>query len=186
MQLTNVLSNRAVNEVMRRATPSYLFGEANLTHWSNHWMAQGGPFGAITTGSPRITFTGFTIGGNTLRPRYRAQDLYSVRDNFTLSYDATRPPRPEDRRRVPPASALHATTARSAWAMIDARGGAAAGQHRGALSRRRSTPTRGTWRRSRRWCGATRWASSRAAASPIRIPGYARMVAGRLARDAAG
>ena len=82
-----MLSNRAVNELLT-GYASYLFGESNLTHWSNHWMAKGGPFGAITTGSPRITLTGFTIGGNNAAPRYRVQNLYSVKDNFTLSYDA--------------------------------------------------------------------------------------------------
>jgi hypothetical protein len=85
--LTKVLSNRALNETLVGYS-SYLFGESNLTHWSNHWMAKGGPFGPITTGSPRITFTGFTIGGNNAAPRYRVQGLYSIKDNFTFSYDA--------------------------------------------------------------------------------------------------
>jgi hypothetical protein len=85
--LTKVLSNRALNETLVGYS-SYLFGESNLTHWSNHWMAQGGPFGPITTGSPRITFTGFTILGNNAAPRYRVQGLYSIKDNFTFSYDA--------------------------------------------------------------------------------------------------
>jgi hypothetical protein len=85
--LTKVLSNRALNETLVGYS-SYLFGESNLTHWSNHWMSQGGPFGPITTGSPRITFTGFTIGGNNAAPRYRVQGLYSIKDNFTFSYDA--------------------------------------------------------------------------------------------------
>ena len=85
--LTNVLSNRALNETLVGYS-SYLFGESNLTHWSNHWMSKGGPFGPITTGSPRITFTGFTIGGNNAAPRYRVQGLYSIKDNFTFSYDA--------------------------------------------------------------------------------------------------
>src|SRR6185295_14384544 len=75
VQLTNVLSNRALNEVIT-GYASYLFGEGNLTTWSHHWMAAGGPFGPITTGSPRITFTGFTIGGNNAAPRYRVQNLY--------------------------------------------------------------------------------------------------------------
>jgi Carboxypeptidase regulatory-like domain/TonB dependent receptor len=85
--LTKVLSNRALNETLVGYS-SYLFGESNLTHWSNHWMSKGGPFGPITTGSPRITFTGFTIGGNNAAPRYRVQGLYSIKDNFTFSYDA--------------------------------------------------------------------------------------------------
>ncbi len=86
-QLTKVLSNRALNETSGGYS-SYLFGEGNLTHWSKHWMAAGGPFGSITTGSPRITFTNFTIGGNNAAPRYRVQNLYSFKDNFSLSYDA--------------------------------------------------------------------------------------------------
>ena len=85
--LTKVLSNRALNETLVGYS-SYLFGESNLTHWSNHWMSKGGAFGPITTGSPRITFTGFTIGGNNAAPRYRVQGLYSIKDNFTFSYDA--------------------------------------------------------------------------------------------------
>ena len=87
VQLTNVLSNRTVNELMV-GHAGFLFGEENLTHWSHHWLAQGSPFGPITTGSPRITFTNFTIGGNAGAPRYRTQDLYQVKDNWTSSYDA--------------------------------------------------------------------------------------------------
>lgn len=86
-ELTKVLSNRALNETSGGYS-SYLFGEGNLTTWSRHPMAAGGPFGPITTGSPRITFTNFTIGGNNAAPRYRVQNLYSLKDNFTLSYDA--------------------------------------------------------------------------------------------------
>ncbi|MGH9203553.1 MAG: TonB-dependent receptor domain-containing protein, partial [Vicinamibacterales bacterium] len=56
----------------------------NLTTWSNHWQKAKG----ITTGSPRITFTNFTIGGNTFFPRHGAQDIFSIRDEFTFSYDA--------------------------------------------------------------------------------------------------
>jgi len=87
LQLTKVLSNRALNEVSS-GYASYLFGEDNPTTWTKHPMANGGPFGPITSGSPRITFTNFTIGGNNAAPRYRVQNLYSIKDNFTLSYDA--------------------------------------------------------------------------------------------------
>ena len=87
VQLTNVLSNRTLNELMV-GRASFLFGEENLTRWSNHWLAAGGPFGSITTGSPRITFTNFVIGGNAGAPRYRIQDLYQVRDSLTTSYEA--------------------------------------------------------------------------------------------------
>jgi len=87
VQLTHVLSNRTLNELMV-GHAGFLFGEENLTRWSNHWLAAGGPFGSITTGSPRITFTNFVIGGNQGAPRYRTQNLYQVRNNLTTSYDA--------------------------------------------------------------------------------------------------
>ena len=87
VQLTNVLSNRTLNELMV-GHAGFLFGEENLTQWSKHWLAAGSPFGSITTGSPRITFTNFTIGGNAGAPRYRVQDLYQLRNNLTTSYDA--------------------------------------------------------------------------------------------------
>ena len=83
VQLTNVLSNRAVNEVKVGKT-RWIFRNKNLTNWSKHWQAANG----VTTGSPRITFTGFTIGGNAFYPRHGAQDNWSVRDDFTFSYDA--------------------------------------------------------------------------------------------------
>jgi len=87
VQLTQVLSNRALNEV-KVGWAGYIFTNANLTHWSRHWMANGGPYGPVTTGSPRIQFTGFNITGNNGYPRHRSQDLYSVRDDFTFSYNA--------------------------------------------------------------------------------------------------
>jgi hypothetical protein len=83
VQLTQVLGNRAVNEIQAGYT-RWIFRNANLTTWSNHWQAANG----VTTGSPRITFTGFTIGGNTFYPRHGAQDIWNVRDDFTFSYSA--------------------------------------------------------------------------------------------------
>jgi hypothetical protein len=82
-QFTTVLSNRALNEVKVGKT-RWIFRNANLTNWDRHWQSAGG----VTTGSPRITFTGFTIGGNQFYPRHGAQDNWSVRDDFTFSYDA--------------------------------------------------------------------------------------------------
>jgi len=58
-QLTQVLSNRALNEV-KVGYAFFNLANENLTTWSNHWQKANG----ITTGSPRITFTGFTIAGN--------------------------------------------------------------------------------------------------------------------------
>ena len=129
-QLTQVLSNRALNEV-KVGKAVFGLANANLTTWSNHWQAANG----ITTGSPRITFTGFAIGGNQFYPRHQDQWVWSVRDDFTFSYDARRPPRPEARRRVPAPSSDPGATAGSAWARSTPRSGAVAGQYRGALSR---------------------------------------------------
>jgi hypothetical protein len=81
-QYTRVLSNRAVNQ-LQVGYAGYGFDQANLTHWSNHWLAGEG----ITTGAPRITFTGFSIAGGQL-PWYWKQAVYSVRDEFTYSYSA--------------------------------------------------------------------------------------------------
>jgi hypothetical protein len=82
-QLTQVLSNRAVNEVK---VGQAVFGLANqnLTTWSNHWQKVNG----ITIGSPRIAFTGFSIAPNQNYPRHQDQWVWNARDDFTYSYDA--------------------------------------------------------------------------------------------------
>ena len=82
-QFTQVLSNRALNEV-KVGKAVFGLANANLTTWSKHWQAANG----ITTGSPRITFTGFAIAGNQFYPRHQDQWVWSVRDDFTYSYDA--------------------------------------------------------------------------------------------------
>jgi hypothetical protein len=81
---TQVVSNRAVNEIK---VGEAVFGleNRNLTTWSNHWQKANG----IDTGSPRITFTGFAIGGNQNYPRHQDQWVWNVRDDFTYSYDAS-------------------------------------------------------------------------------------------------
>jgi hypothetical protein len=81
-QLTQVLSNRAVNEV-KVGYAGYGFTEQNLTTWSNHPLASRG----ITNGHPRIQFTGFNITGNNNWPRYWYQNSYNLRDDFTWSYE---------------------------------------------------------------------------------------------------
>src|SRR5438105_1490465 len=81
--LTTVLSNRAVNDV-RVGYASYGFFQDTLVNWSKHWQAANG----ITSGSPRITFRGFSIPGNANLPRYRNQNPYSFHDDFTFSYEA--------------------------------------------------------------------------------------------------
>ena len=82
-QVSNVLSNRALNEV-RVGYASYGINQQSLTTWSNHWQAQNG----ITTDGPSITFTGFSFNRNNNLPRYRDQSSFSLRDDLTLSYEA--------------------------------------------------------------------------------------------------
>jgi hypothetical protein len=82
-QLTQVLSNRAVNEV-KVGYAFFNLANRNLTTWSNHWQKANG----ITTGSPRITFTGFNVTGNTNHPRHQDQTVWTFRDDFTFSYEA--------------------------------------------------------------------------------------------------
>lgn len=82
-QYTHVLSNRAVNEV-KGGFAEWNILQGNLTNWSNHWARDIG----VTGGHPRVQMVGLTIGGNQNAPRIRDQNMYSVRDDFTLSYDA--------------------------------------------------------------------------------------------------
>jgi hypothetical protein len=81
--LTQVLSNRALNEIKVGKT-SFGLANANLTNWSNHWQKANG----ITTGSPRITFVGFLITGNQNHPRNLDQTVYTLRDDFSFSFTA--------------------------------------------------------------------------------------------------
>ena len=82
-ELTQVLSSRALNEI-KVGYVKYRFDQKNLTTWSNHWQSAHG----VTTGSPRITFSNFSVPGNGFYPRFGAQDIFSIRDDFTYSYDA--------------------------------------------------------------------------------------------------
>ena len=82
-QLTQVISNRALNEI-RGGYAAYGLNQQSLTTWSNHWQADNG----ITNGGPAITFNGFRFNRNGNLPRYRDQGVYSVRDDFTYSFDA--------------------------------------------------------------------------------------------------
>ncbi len=83
LQLTSVLGSNALNEI-KFGPSSFKFKEANLTTWSNHWLKDRG----ITNGHPRVQFTGFNVTGNNNWPRYQLQDIWTLRDDFTLSYDA--------------------------------------------------------------------------------------------------
>jgi hypothetical protein len=82
-QLSQVLNNHTLNEV-KVGYAFFNLENHNLTTWSNHWQSANG----INTGSPRITFQGFTIAGNQFHPRHQDQDVWSVRDDFSYSYDA--------------------------------------------------------------------------------------------------
>jgi carboxypeptidase family protein/TonB-dependent receptor-like protein len=82
-QITHVLSNRAVNEA-RVGYAFFNLENHNLTTWSNHWQKANG----VNTGSPRISFTGFNVTGNTNHPRHQDQTVWTFRDDFTYSYEA--------------------------------------------------------------------------------------------------
>jgi hypothetical protein len=81
-QFTQVLSNRALNEV-RGGYSHYGFANNTLVNWSKHWQAP-----RVTNGYPRITFTGFAINANANAPRHRDQKVWQIRDDFTTSYEA--------------------------------------------------------------------------------------------------
>jgi hypothetical protein len=83
VNFTQVISNKAVNEI-KGGEAVFGLSNKNLTTWSNHWLKNEG----INTGSPRITFRGFSIGGNQNYPRHQDQWVWNVRDDFTYSYDA--------------------------------------------------------------------------------------------------
>ena len=81
--LTQVLSNRAVNEI-KGGYSHYGFENKTLVTWSKHWQASNG----ITNGYPRMTFTGFSFNANANAPRHRDQKVTQIRDDFTFSYEA--------------------------------------------------------------------------------------------------
>jgi hypothetical protein len=82
-QLTQVLSNRAMNQ-LQIGWAHHSFSQKSLTSWSNHPMAAQG----ITNGGPRIIFTGFQIAGGFNVPQTWSQNVTSARDEFTISYTA--------------------------------------------------------------------------------------------------
>ena len=81
-QFTQVLSNRALNEV-KGGYSHFGFRNELLTEWSKHWQAP-----RVTNGHPRITLTGFSIAGNANYPRHRDQRVSFLRDDFTFAFDA--------------------------------------------------------------------------------------------------
>jgi hypothetical protein len=81
--MTNVLSNRALNEIKVGYSYAHWLQEP-LSRWSNHPQAPAG----ISAGNPIIRFRGFQIAGSALHPRIWEQKVTTIRDDFTLSYDA--------------------------------------------------------------------------------------------------
>jgi hypothetical protein len=81
-QLTQVLSNRSINEI-RGGYSHFGFATHTLVTWSKHWQAP-----RVTNGYPRITLTGFSIAANQNAPRHRDQKVWQIRDDFSTSYEA--------------------------------------------------------------------------------------------------
>ena len=80
--LTAVYGDRALNEI-RGGYHRLYYTNINHTQWQGHPQAPD-----ITTGSPRITFQDFEISGNTNQPQKLGQHQFSVRDDFTYSFEA--------------------------------------------------------------------------------------------------
>lgn len=77
---TQVLSNRALNEI-KGGYAKFLLSNYNLTTWQQNLQADvtGG------LGGPRIQFRGFQVPGNANHPRTRYQEMYNLRDDFTVT-----------------------------------------------------------------------------------------------------
>ena len=90
--LTSVLSNTTLNEV-RVGFTNFHYGNQNLGYSdiacffdAAHTTACDIPNGRA--GAPRITFTGFSVGGNSNGPQDTYQHYITFRDDFTTSFDA--------------------------------------------------------------------------------------------------
>ena len=81
--LTQVLTNRFLNEV-RVGFNSHYYRTGNYTSRPDHPQAAAG----IVYGHPRITFTGFQIGGNVRTPQNSSANVYQLRDDVTLSFNS--------------------------------------------------------------------------------------------------
>ena len=82
-KVTQVFSNRALNDI-EGGEAVYGFTQAGLTHWTDHWQAPNG----VTNGSPRIRFQTISFLPNANLPRNQDQWYWSIKDNFTYSFDA--------------------------------------------------------------------------------------------------
>jgi carboxypeptidase family protein len=84
LTLTNVLGSRAVNEV-RSGYSGLRNREQSKVPWPQHPAAA---TDGIVNGSPILTFQGFRFGPPGSVPQEIQQGNLSLRDDFTLSYDA--------------------------------------------------------------------------------------------------
>ena len=83
--VTQVLGNRAVNELKPGYTSSYRDQTSVVTNWKSNPQASQG----ITNGAPIILFNGLTTGpSNQNTPGKIGQDNWSLRDDFTFNYNA--------------------------------------------------------------------------------------------------
>jgi len=79
--LTNVIGTRAVNEV-KLGYAGFNWNEKSYVNWPNHPAGFG-------VGAPSIQMRGLTIGEtHNQTPQKIGQELYSVRDDYTVSYNA--------------------------------------------------------------------------------------------------
>jgi hypothetical protein len=83
VSLTQVLSNRAVNE-LKVSYAGFVYANSPNVFWANHPQAQ---ILGVTNGAPNIQLTGFTIGSGTTHPQRHPEPDYNIRDDFTLSYE---------------------------------------------------------------------------------------------------
>ena len=81
--LTQVLGNRGLNEI-RGGFSSFYYYNYSMVRWPGHPMASQG----VTIGTPRVTFTGFTVGPAANNPQRLGQNVWSIRDDFTYSFNA--------------------------------------------------------------------------------------------------
>ena len=82
--LTQVLGDRALNEI-KGGFGSFYYYNYSVVRWDGHPMAasQG-----VTVGTPRVLFTGFTVGPAANNPQRLGQTTWSIRDDFTYSFNA--------------------------------------------------------------------------------------------------
>ena len=79
--LTQVLGNRALNE-FKVGTQGIYWTTEGYANWPDH------PLGPTVKGAPLITLRGYQIGiTHTTTPQHNGQDDYSLRDDFTYSFN---------------------------------------------------------------------------------------------------